>query len=424
MPIVHFTNSKTQTGGGLKNVLNYVSKTEKTQSEDKKYVTTLNCSAPTVYEEFMATKNLYHKNSGRMYYHLVQSFPKGYDISPELAHKIAVEFSEKSFGNFECIVATHIDREHIHSHIVFNSVSFTDGKKYRSNAESVKKLMALSDEICLKYGVPILEKPVFKKDNDTISDREYRSAVKGESYKLALMYVIDEMMKKAKSKQHFIRLMNQNGYLVRWEDNRKYITYTCPNGQKCRCKRLHEHKYTKEMMTLEFEIRLRLLEEIKQWGAERRNGQDTRTAVSALHNSASDFNSDRGGDIERLDARLSERISFGTGKTDETLGRNENGTTESDGRTYETGWEDERAILLADEENRVLQNTDKGQIAEIYSNIAVSTARLIGNISAATEVDSKKDYELKRKPKAHNRKRKRRYVLKPYSNNEDMNLKM
>ena len=424
MPIVHFINSRTQTGSGLKNVLNYVSKTEKTQSEDKKYVTALNCSAPTVCEEFMATKNLYHKNNGRMYYHLVQSFPKGYDISPELAHKIAVEFSEKSFGNFECVVATHIDREHIHSHIVLNSVSFADGKKYCSNAKSMKALMKLSDEICLKYGVPVLEKPVFKKNSDTMSDREYRCAVKGESYKLALMYVIDEMMKKAKSKQHFIRLMNQNGYLVRWEDNRKYITYTCPNGRKCRCKRLHERKYTKEMMTLEFEIRLRLLEEIKQWGAERRNGQDARTAVSALYNSASDFNSDRGGNIERLDARLSERVPFGTGKTDETLGRNENGTPESDRGTHETGWEDERTVFLADEENRVLQNTDKGQTAEIYSNIAVGAVRLIGNISTTCEVDNRKDFELKHKLKANNRKRKRRYVLKPYSNNEDMNLKM
>lgn len=424
MPIVHFINSRTQTGSGLKNVLNYVSKTEKTQSEDKKYVTTLNCSAPTVYEEFMATKNLYHKNSGRMYYHLVQSFPKGYDISPELAHKIAVEFSEKSFGNFECVVATHIDREHIHSHIVFNSVSFVDGKKYRSNTESVKALMKLSDEICLKYGVPVLEKPVFKKDSDTMSDREYRCAVKGESCKLALMYVIDEMMKKAKSKQHFIRLMNQNGYLIRWEDNRKYIAYTCPNGQKCRCKRLHERKYTKEMMTLEFEIRLRLLEEIKQWRAERRNGQDTRTAVSALHNSASDFNSDRGGNIERLDARLSERVPFGTGKTDESSGRDESGASESDRGAYETGWEDERAILFADEENRVLQNTNKGQTAEIYSNIAVGAARFIGSISAVTEVDSKKDYELKRKSNFHMRKRKRKYILKPFGRNEDLQLKM
>ena len=218
--------------------------------------------------------------------------------------------------------------------------------------------------------------------------------------------------------------MNQNGYLVRWEDNRKYITYTCPNGQKCRCKRLHERKYTKEMMTLEFEIRLGLLEEIKQWGAERRNGQDTRTSVSALHNPASDFNSDRGRDIERMDAQLSERVSFGTGKADETIGRDEKGTTESDRGAYETGWEDERAVLLADEENRVLQNADKGQTTEIYSNIAVGAARLIGNISAVTEVDSRKDFELKCKPKALNRKRKRKYILKPFGRDEDLQLKM
>ena len=417
MPIVHFINSRTQTGSGLKNVLNYVSKTEKTQSEDKKYVTALNCSAPTAYQEFIATKNLYHKNSGRMYYHLVQSFPKGYDIPPELAHKIAVEFSEKSFGNFECIVATHIDREHIHSHIVFNSVSFTDGKKYRSNTESIKNLMALSDEICLKYGVPVLEKPVFKKDSDAITDREYRCAVKGESYKLALMYVIDEMMKKAKSKQHFIKLMNQNGYLVRWEDNRKYITYTFPNGQKCRCKRLHERKYTKEMMTLEFEIRLKLLEEIKQSGAERGQRQSGNSA-------ADDAGTARADALEQNVGTVPERVPSLDNDFEKGHSGRQGLSPESDRRAYETGWEDERAILLADEENRVLQNTDKGQTAEIYSNIAVSTARLIGNISAVTEVDSRKDSELKRKPKANNRKRKRKYILKPFGRDEDLQLKM
>ena len=417
MPIVHFINSRTQTGSGLKNVLNYVSKTEKTQSEDKKYVTALNCSALTAYQEFMATKNLYHKNNGRMYYHLVQSFPKGYDISPELAHKIAVEFSEKSLGNFECVVATHIDREHIHSHIVFNSVSFTDGKKYRSNNESVKALMKLSDEICLKYGVPVLEKPVFKKDSDTMSDREYRCAVKGESYKLALMYVIDEMMKKAKSKQHFIRLMHQNGYLVRWEDNRKYITYTCPNGQKCRCKRLHEHKYTKEMMTLEFEIRFGLLEEIKQSGAERGQRQSGNSA-------ADDTGTARANALEENAGTVPGRVS----SLDNGFAKGYTGcqrlSPESDRRAYETGWEDERAILLADEENRILQNADKGQATEIYSNIAVGTARLISGISAVTEVDSRKDFELKRKPKALNRKRKRKYILKPFGRDEDLQLKM
>lgn len=231
------------------------------------------------------------------------------------------------------------------------------------------------------------------------------------------MYVIDEMMKKAKSKQHFIRLMNQNGYLVRWEDNRKYITYTCPNGQKCRCKRLHEQKYTKEMMTLEFEIRLGLLEEIKQWGAERGQRQSGNSATD-------DTGTARADALEQNVGTVPERVP----SLDNDFEKGNSGcqrlSSESDRGTYETGWEDERAILLADKENRVLQNTDKGQTAEIYSNIAVGTARLIGNISAVTEVDSRRDYELKRKPKALNRKRKRRYVLKPCSNNEDMSLKL
>lgn len=117
MPIMHFINSKTQTAGGMKNVLAYVTRQEKTKSEDKQYVMALNCSAPTAYEEMLATKNAYHKNSGRMYYHLVQSFPKGDGTPPELAHQIAVELAEKAFGKYECVVATHIDREHIHSHI-------------------------------------------------------------------------------------------------------------------------------------------------------------------------------------------------------------------------------------------------------------------------------------------------------------------
>ena len=96
MPIIHFINNKTQTAGGMKNVLNYVSRKEKTVSEDKRFVTGVNCSPETALDEMTATKNLYHKTDGRLYYHLVQSFPSGYEIEPELAHKIAVELAEKA----------------------------------------------------------------------------------------------------------------------------------------------------------------------------------------------------------------------------------------------------------------------------------------------------------------------------------------
>ncbi len=153
MPIIHFINNKTQTAGGMRNVLNYVSRKEKTVSEDKRFVTGINCAPDTALDEMTATKNLYRKTDGRLYYHLVQSFPSGYEIEPELAHKIAVELAEKAFGKYEVVVATHIDREHIHSHLVMNSVSFEDGKKYHSNKESVEQLMKLSDNPVIFYSI-------------------------------------------------------------------------------------------------------------------------------------------------------------------------------------------------------------------------------------------------------------------------------
>ncbi len=263
MPIIHFINSKTQTAGGMNNVLAYVTRTEKTQSEDKQFITTLNCSTSTAYDEMLATKNAYRKNSGRMYYHLVQSFPKGDGTPPEFAHRIAVELAERAFGKYECVVATHIDREHIHSHFVFNSVSFEDGKKYHSNGNTVQELMDLSDEICMKYGVAVLDKQHQKK-KDVLSDREYRSAVRGESWKFQLMNAVTEVLKQAKSKRQFVFMMKQLGYGVRWEDSRKYITYTCPNGRKCRCAKLHGEKFSKEMMEHEFKIRRECLDGTQQ----------------------------------------------------------------------------------------------------------------------------------------------------------------
>ena len=198
MPIVHFVNCKSQTAGGMKTVLGYVSQEKKTVREDRKYVTGINCDPAHAYEEMMLTKKVYNKTDGRLYYHLVQSFPKGYDITPEKAHQIACEFAERAFGKHECVVATHIDREHIHSHIVFNSVSIVDGKKYHSNLDSVKELMNLSDEICRRHNVHVLDDPAPKLKQRKVpkmSDREHRSAERGQSVKLQLMSAITECMK-------------------------------------------------------------------------------------------------------------------------------------------------------------------------------------------------------------------------------------
>lgn len=223
------TAISTKGSGGGKATLSYISRDDKT--ENGRWVTALNCTTATAYDEFKNTKQLYKKTSGIQYYHFVQSHPKGYDISPELAHKIAVEFSERTFKGFECVVATHTDADHIHSHIVFNSVSFEDGHKYHSNKFTLNGLRELSDEICIKYGVSTLDKLDLKRQTNGITTGEYRTAMKGQSWKMDLMNTIDLVMKQARSQKDFCRLMKNKGYSVRWEEQRKYITYTCPDGK-------------------------------------------------------------------------------------------------------------------------------------------------------------------------------------------------
>lgn len=258
MPIVHFVNCKSQSAGGMKTVLGYVSQEKKTVREDRRYVTGINCSPQIAYEEMRLTKQLYDKTDGRQYYHLVQSFPKGYEITPEKAHQIACEFAERAFGQYECVVATHIDREHIHSHIVFNSVSFVDGKKYHSDKDNPLKLMNLSDEICSKYNEPTLADPEPKLKQRKVSKmsyREHRSAERGQSVKMQLLFSITDCMKEAKSKRHFCWLMKERyGISVKWQDNHKHITYVMPSRYSFRDRRLLDEKFMKEAMENEFRI--------------------------------------------------------------------------------------------------------------------------------------------------------------------------
>ena len=408
MPIIHFINNKTQTAGGMRNVINYVSRKEKTVSEDKRFVTGVNCAPETALDEMTATKNLYHKPDGRLYYHLVQSFPSGYDIEPELAHKIAVELAEKAFGKYECVVATHIDREHVHSHLVINSVSFEDGKKYHSNKESIEQLMKLSDEICRRYGVHVLDAPNKKMNRDYLSDSEYRSAKRGESFKWELMNVINQVMKQAKSKKQFCYLMKQQGYDVRWEDNRKYITYTCPNGRRCRDNKLHGERYRKENMEYEFKAR-RITADVRQGivgsgghsadsggtrfqleSADRIEPIDVTGAAGNTHQTlgAGDESGYRTGAenstirAEGYHSDLSEAAESGSRTVE-----NSNGSTgESNSGPVITGWETERGIWLEAERARRIQAQAKIKSSQVDSDLAVGLDSIVGGVTAVASI--------------------------------------
>ena len=252
-----FTAIKNRGGGrgALGGVLRYVQQEEKTTWEDRRLVSGWNCTAQSVCSEMQLTKERFHKTDGRQYYHFVQSFDKQDDLSPLEVHAIGLELAQRQFPNFEVLVATHMDTEHLHNHLVVNSVSFQSGKKLHQSAADLQAHRIANDEICVAHGLEILPPPQKQVKQKRMSTREYRSAAKGESWKFRLINTIDQCMRYAASKEEFISLMESEGYQVRWTDSRKNITYTTPTGMKCRDDRLHEKKYTKEVMEHEFRIR-------------------------------------------------------------------------------------------------------------------------------------------------------------------------
>ena len=258
MAIVHFVNYKrgTQSRAAMRGVMLYVMQEKKTAWEGGPLVSGINCQPQSVYDDFINTKLLYHKDGGVMFYHMVQSFPKGAAVDPRQAHEAARRLAEY-FDGCEVLVCTHVDREHIHSHCVINSVNFETGKKLHMAKEQIQELMRRNDAICQEMGLPVFE-PTTQQARG-MSGAEYHTALKGQSWKLRLMNTIDECMKYAADKDAFVSLMASEGYQVRWENNRKYITYTTPDGLKCRDNKLHEEKYCKEAMEYEFRIRAELV---------------------------------------------------------------------------------------------------------------------------------------------------------------------
>ena len=271
-----FTAVKNRGGGrgALGGVTRYVSQKEKTLWERQRLVTGWNCTAQSVLSEMQLTKERFRKTDGRQYYHFVQSFAETDDLTPQEAHAIALELAQREFPNFEVLVATHIDTDHLHSHLIVNSVSFLDGKKLHQSAAGLQAHRTVNDEICAAHGLAILPPPERQVERKRMSSREYRSAAKGESRKFRLMNTIDQCMRYASTKEEFLSLMESEGYQVHWTDGRKNITYTTPTGMKCRDDRLHETKYTKEIMEHEFQIRAEIVSGGIE-GAERSADYDT-----------------------------------------------------------------------------------------------------------------------------------------------------
>ena len=243
----------TQSRGCMKSVMRYVSQVSKTIWDGQQLVSGIGCQPETAFDEFLSTKLLHHKDGGIQFYHMVQSFPRGADIDPRTAHEAARQLAGY-FAGCEVLVCTHTDREHIHSHCIINSVNFETGKKVHMADEQIQELRVRNDQICEELGLPKFQRDEQKRSRG-MSNAEYYTADRGESWKFELMRVIDECMRYAASREDFLALLRAEGYGATWTDNRKSITYTTPDGRKCRDSRLHMTKYRKENMEVEFGYR-------------------------------------------------------------------------------------------------------------------------------------------------------------------------
>lgn len=244
MAIIKFTNSKST----LKHIINYITQESKTTTE---LITGKDCSSDNALEEMQTIKNLYNKTTGRQYIHLVQSFSPNDDLTFEKAHEIGLELADQYKG-FQVLVATHTDREHIHNHLIINSVSFEDGRKFQQSQKDMEKVKMYSNELCAKNGLSTISLKENSKVSNSLTLKEYQVANKGQSWKMQLINAIDYSMENSLTKNDFILNMNSLGYQVNWTDTRKNVTYTTPTGMKCRDNKLYDIKYLKENMQNEF----------------------------------------------------------------------------------------------------------------------------------------------------------------------------
>ena len=365
--IVHFVNHKkgTQSRAAMAGVLFYVAQPKKTMWEREQLVSGINCQPQSVYDDFLNTKLLYHKDGGTMFYHMVQSFPKGAAVDPRQAHKAARRLAEY-FEGCEVLICTHVDREHVHSHCVINSVNFETGKKLHMAKEQLQELMRHNDAICQEMGLPVFEATAQKSRG--MSGAEYHTALKRQSWKLRLANTIDECMRYAADRDAFVSLMESEGYAVRWESSRKYITYTTPDGMRCRDNKLHEEKYCKEVMEHEFRIRAELVKrklrraEETDGGIEAAESTEQRTAVCAtatndaahcdpVQSAAGDEQADRAGRRNKLGAGGNSEGPAGVENahrpdTGAEVAHGDAEISDRDEQTAGTGWESEREVFL------------------------------------------------------------------------------
>jgi len=338
----------------LGRVIDYCLQPHKTQVGENVFCTSgVDCVPTYALDQFMATKQAWGKCGGTYFYHYVQSFAPDEPVTPEEVNRIGVEFASRAWPGHEVLVATHVDRAHVHNHFVINSVNHETGMKLRQSPKTLLELRSLSDEICSAHGLSVLKPYEKKSEVRDVKNGEYRAAVRSESWKFRLRNAITACMEMCWTPELFCSRMREYGYETVWRADRKHITYVCLNEppnkdgklKKCRDRSLSDTKYLKEAMENEFAIRKRILEAAEHG----RTDADERSTDPALDLAG------RGAQTVGVYERSTDEYAPGTVEGDR-------GAEIPSGQAdRSTGWEQERGTLTGKRVQRTETVRDEEQ---------------------------------------------------------------
>ena len=226
--VKYVMNIEKTTAVSLQDALDYAANRDKT--EQSCFESSYACTLETAFADMRQTKERWHNSGGVQGYHLVQSFAAG-EVSPELAHQIAKELADRVLGGrYEYVIGTHLNTGHIHSHIVWNSVSCVDGKKYRSNYKSyVTEIRAVSDKLCQKYRLSVIDT---ENSNHVAKPyAEWLAEKNGQpTWRTAIRQDVDDAIQQSLTWRQFLNALERKGYEVRM--GRKYPVLRPPGKER------------------------------------------------------------------------------------------------------------------------------------------------------------------------------------------------
>ena len=201
--------TKQEMSDGLKEVLTYTTQGYKTN--EKEYITGINCDPKTALTQMMNTKLSYNKMDGRLAFHAVQSFKPG-ELTPDECHKLGIQLAKQMWGNrFEIVVSTHLDKKHLHNHFVVNSVSWVDGKKYDNKKADIDHFREINDAICKEHGLNVIDKPSGKAMNYGEWNAEKNDGI---YFRKIIRYDVDSVLSYARDPDQFVEGLEAMGYEV------------------------------------------------------------------------------------------------------------------------------------------------------------------------------------------------------------------